>query len=272
MKRHGISRRDKVSSRLIGLVKGKIIRNSKDEFGINKLVTLQKNIINWNFFNSWSPEMAYVLGVIYTDGNLAPEAHYNNLRIPPKISVSQKEPELLEKVLALMGSNAKILFRKQKGTTGGLHYFHISDEAVYEDLLKLGLKPKKSLTLLLLFPDMEAQYIRHFIRGCWDGDGSVYRERKYPNRPCASFVSGSRAFIDGLIEHLVKLGLPNRTVHTYKGGKAFYFRYTGIDCAKLYHILYDEVPERMYLKRKYERFKAIADSFEIKHKSGFKIT
>jgi hypothetical protein len=215
--------------------------------------------------------MAYVLGVLYTDGNMTPEAHYNNLKIPPRIQLSQKEPELLEKILALMGSNAKISFRKQRGTAGALYYFDIPDEDIYEDLLKLGLKPKKSLTLL--FPDIEAQYVRHFIRGCWDGDGSVYWEGHTPNKPCASFVSGSKPFIEKLIKHLVKLGLPYRTIHTDKrSSRAFYFRYTSKDCAKLYHILYDAVHETMYLKRKYDGFYAMADHFENGRQFDFKFT
>ena len=34
------------------------------------IITHQKRYVNASFFKSWSPAMAYVLGVICTDGNL----------------------------------------------------------------------------------------------------------------------------------------------------------------------------------------------------------
>ncbi len=267
MKKYGIKRRNRTQARELALSKGKIASEREDILGNIIKVTHHKHIIDKDFFKCWSPAMAYVLGIIYTDGNLQPETCTNISKIPPRLIVFQKEPELLKKMLALMDSNAMLRFKPKRGIAGAGYYFDIADRVLCEDLIKLGLKPKKSLTLI--FPDVEPQYARHFIRGCWDGDGSVYWEGNDPNKPCASFVSGSRLFIERLIEHLVKLGLPDRTIHTDKR-RAFYFRYTGVDCAKLYHVLYDGVPEDMYLTRKYERFKAIADYFE-KH-SQLKLT
>jgi hypothetical protein len=202
--------------------------------------------------------MAYVLGVIYTDGNL----RANNLRSGnqketigvSRFTVYQKEPELLCKILALMGSNAKLLRSKQP-----LYYFHINDEGIYDDLLKLGLTPRKSLTLE--FPPVPDFCLRDFIRGCWDGDGSVYFEKAGAGQ--ASFVSGSLKFIEGMIVHLKKLGLPSRTIYFNKIRKAYYFRYSGNDqCAKLFHVFYDDVPESGYLTRKFDRFKQIAVNVE----------
>jgi hypothetical protein len=106
--------------------------------------------------------------------------------------------------------------------------------------------------------------VRHFIRGCWDGDGSVYLERNV--LPCASFVSGSRQFIYQFVKHLVTLGLPDRTIHTHTNRTSYYFRLTGAaNCTELYHVLYEDVPETMYLTRKFDRFKAIAFKFEGQH-------
>ena len=103
--------------------------------------------------------------------------------------------------------------------------------------------------------------MRHFIRGCWDGDGSAYWENNDPAKPRASFISGSKPFAEGILKHLISLGLSERRLYTGYAGRAFYFRFLGRDCARLYHIFYDGVPESMYLVRKYERFKAIANYF-----------
>jgi hypothetical protein len=49
------------------------------------------------------------------------------------------------------------------------------------------------------------------------------------------------------------------TIHRDSRHKsAFYVRWAGTHCAKLYHILYDGVPESQYLLRKYVRFRAAA--------------
>jgi hypothetical protein len=257
MKKYGIARRDKSKARELAINREKIVVYREDESGNKIKVTHQKHIMNKNFFKSWSPAMAYVLGVLYTDGSLNPGS---NTKKSPSFGIFQKEPELLEKVLALMESNAKLHFREQRGIAGAGYMFSIADEDIYEDLLKLGLSPNKSHSLV--FPNIEPSYVKHFIRGCWDGDGSVYLERNNPNKPCASFVSGSKLFVEGIIKQLVNLGLSERRIYTTKNGKAFYFRFLGQDCIKLYHVLYDEIPESMYLTRKYERFKAIADYFE----------
>lgn len=109
--------------------------------------------------------------------------------------------------------------------------------------------------------------MRHFIRGCWDGDGTVYWENNDPTKPRASFISGSKLFAAGILKQLVSLGLSERRLYTGNEGRAFYFRFLGLDCARLYHIFYDGVPESMYLTRKYERFKAIANYFEVENRN-----
>jgi len=195
--------------------------------------------------------MAYVLGVIYTDGCLVKPVGPVKFRV----TIGQKEPELLEKVRVLMGSNALIRYRPARGVAGALHTMVIDNLDVYRDLQALGLTENKSLTLR--FPKIQSGLVRHFIRGCWDGDGSVYLEGNDTNKPCASYVSGSKNFIELLMRHLVDRGLPNRTIHksTRSKNPSYYFRYSGQPCVKLYHVLYyDGVDASMYLTRKHERF------------------
>jgi len=202
--------------------------------------------------------MAYVLGVIYTDGNLRPgilrDPNCSDTLRVGRFTVSQKEPELLSKILNLMSCDAKLLFRKRRafktGVSGETYYFHINNDEIYDDLLRIGLSPNKSLTMI--FPEVPSIFTRHFIRGCWDGDGSVYIEKR-SNSVKASFVSGSLEFIEGMLFQLYNEGFNKRTI--YKQGKSFYFRYSGNQCAKLYHYFYDGVPEGQYLRRKYLIFK-----------------
>lgn len=60
----------------------------------------------------------------------------------PRISVYQKEPELLEKILHLMDCDAKLSFRKEmiygKIKSGALYQFSISNEKLYDDLVRFS--------------------------------------------------------------------------------------------------------------------------------------
>ncbi len=133
-------------------------------------------------------------------------------------------------------------------------------------MLRMGLKPKKSV--IATFPHIYFEDVRHFIRGCWDGDGSIYLENNQLNKAKASFVSGSRDFVQVMLDKLELLGLPPKRIYTNKNRKSFYFRYSGEECAKLYHIFYDDVSENMYLTRKFEIFEKIARYYEKRSELG----
>ena len=258
-KRFGINRRTQSQARDLALDKGKLTFTRLDTTGNARQVILTKQVTNKAFFKSWSPSMAYVLGVIFTDGNLLPSSKRDSRYKNPmtRISVAQKEPELLEKILLLMGSNAKIYRGCQNRTGNPIYHFSVNDEEIYDDLIALGLSPKKSRTIC--FPPVDAANVRHFLRGCWDGDGSVYFER---GKPRASYVSGSKDFVRSTVLQLHNLGMPLANIYSSSRSAAYYFRFHGVACARLYHIFYDGVPEEMYLRRKYDRFRAIAMEFD----------
>lgn len=253
-----MSLRTQSSAREIAIKKEKIVVQRVDEEGVTHSIIHQKIDLNKQFFAKWSCEMAYVLGVIFTDGCLHIDAKGR-----PHLSIGQKEPELLEKVLALMGCTAQLRYTKRReyGDTvaGAIYYFNFLCTAIYSDLLRLGLKPSKSLDIV--FPDVPSEYVRHFIRGCWDGDGSVYIRKKGGGNPLITgYYSGSIRFVESLLAELDNIGLPKRTVYVKKGKQpCYYFKYHGTQCTKLYHFLYDGVPPTQYLERKHAIFKKHAE-------------
>lgn len=216
--------------------------------------------------------MAYVLGVIYTDGNIIagrlknPSSGYSITC--SRLTISQKEPELLNKVLTLMNCQTTILKRNRKSyggcISGETYYFHINNETVFEDLLKLGVVPNKSK--VITFPDMPETCIRHFIRGCWDGDGSVFIS---DGKLQASFVSGSKEFIERLNTELFLLGIVKAnkekkygslfkvplTVYKSKISKSYSIKLRSNENMELfYNYLYDGVDDSLYLIRKHDVF------------------
>ncbi len=261
MKACKIPLRDKGSARDMALDKGKLKHFIKKDGEEGHWVQLKKIRYKESFFSTWSAEMAYVLGVIYTDGNLHRATGSKRQRRVGNLQIGQKEPELLEKVLALMECNVRIQFRKERRSgnivSGALHRFDIASDKLYDDLLKFGLTPNKSLTLQ--FPEIPREYVRHFVRGCWDGDGSVYLEKR-SKRIKASYVSGSRKFIEGMIDSLSKDGLQIKTIYTNKRKTpSYYFRLNSSEMRAFHKYLYDNVSDTQYLTRKYNLLKLSLD-------------
>lgn len=199
--------------------------------------------INENFFRHWSPDMAYVLGLLITDGCVSKAG---------TVSLCINDRELLEKVKKAMKSEHNI---KASRHQDGLFCFHFAREKLTRDLEGLGVVPKKSL--IVRFPKVPREYLPDFIRGVFDGDGSVFFDKRRPNFPLRSkLVSSSIDFIDGLHKSLVSLGMPKRTIYKQKtkNGWNYMFIFEHKDSVKLFDILYKKGQNRLYLERKYQRF------------------
>lgn len=229
LKRYGLEQRSKSEARLEAQKQGKLPQQFFD--------------INENFFSSWSAEMAYVLGLIITDGCISKTG---------VISLSMNDKELLEKVKKVMRSEHKITPSKHQK---GLYYFHFAREKLVEDLHKFGIFPRKSLTVK--FPDVPQDFLTHFIRGVFDGDGSVYFDKRSKNCPIrTALYSGSKDFIEKLEENLSKLGLPKRNIsqQTTKNGLYYGVKYGHSDSLKIFYVLYKNTQNGLFLERKYNRF------------------
>jgi hypothetical protein len=110
----------------------------------------------------WSPEIAYAVGLIATDGNLSPSGRH--------VSVSSGEREVLETFLRCVDRRAKIGHVKGGFGTNGLRV-QIGDVGLYRWLQSIGITPRKSLTLgPITVPD---EVLAHLLRGLLDGDGSI---------------------------------------------------------------------------------------------------
>jgi hypothetical protein len=268
LKKFDIASRSQSEASDLALRRGKKRVRRIDESGHGSVTTLERVDVNERFFSVWCPAMTYVLGLVYTDGCIIPGYDIDPRRSGRSVSylsLAQKEPELLQKVLAFMDCNAKLRHSKEKRyshtVAGALYWFEISSEKMYRDLLKLGVTPNKSRTLS--FPQMPGrELIRHFIRGCWDGDGTVYvppdgnRARAY-----AGIVSGSTQFMTGLVEHLYHIGIKrfsgqiDEPIRMLRNHNAYDIRIKGgKNLITLFHYLYDWVDSSMRLERKYLKF------------------
>ncbi len=110
----------------------------------------------------WTPQIAYAVGLIATDGNLSPSGRH--------ISVTSAERGVLETFLRCVDRRAKVSKVKGGYGTEGLRV-QIGDVGLYRWLQSIGLTPRKSLTLgAIAVPDI---LLAHLLRGLVDGDGSI---------------------------------------------------------------------------------------------------
>lgn len=116
------------------------------------------------------------------------------------------------------------------------------------------------------FPEIPDRFISHFIRGCWDGDGTVFVPKTGDrNQAYASIVSGSPDFMAGLVHRLHDVGIKRRGgTHLSEPLSITWdhnsrdVRVKGIEnLTTLFQYLYDGVDSSMMLERKYLNFLAI---------------
>ena len=194
---------------------------------------------------TWSPELAYVLGVIATDGNLSPDGRHINI-------TSKDEQLLLHCKICLRLDNR--IGRKARGGSLEKKYYvlQFGDINFYEFLNRNGLYSAKSKSIDRV--SVPRLYFKDFLRGCVDGDGSI----SVATHPESSKVqlrlricSASMNFLKFLKEEIVQMSkinggwiytAPSKNVHILSFGKA--------DSVKILKVLYYN-GVKFYLRRKY---------------------
>jgi len=112
----------------------------------------------------WSPELAYAVGLIATDGNLSPDGRH--------LSLTSKDVPQLKTFLKCVGRSDVKIAEKSGFYRARITHAQFSDVVLYDFLLSIGLMPNKTKILgSIAVPD---EYFFDFLRGHHDGDGSFY--------------------------------------------------------------------------------------------------
>lgn len=210
---------------------------------------------NKKFFKQWSPEMAYILGFLFADGNMV-----KTKRNTYFVGWYSGDEELLRLMARAMESNHKIGVRALKNLGVGVYVLQIGSKELFEDLVKLGLTPNKTRRMEL--PEIPNKYIGPFIRGYFDGDGNVWSgfiniKRKKPSLVLSvAFTCASQVFLENLRMLLRGVGLMGGGVYKIKNKECSRLQYSTRDALKLYEIMYNG-SHSLFLPRKrlvFEKF------------------
>lgn len=192
-------------------------------------------------------EKAYILGFIYADGCITNHAL--------QIKISKKDIELLEKIKSILHSEHKIgIYTNNNGYGIGNEYcaIRIQDHKIENDLSLLGVVPRKTKKLSLPTNNQVPQnLLRHFIRGFFDGDGSVYKH----DIPCISFT-GTYEMLYGIKQEMQKITNTKANIYPYKNKDVFDYKVGGTSqMKKVYDYLYKD--STIFLGRKKNKFEEI---------------
>ncbi|WP_027954330.1 LAGLIDADG family homing endonuclease [Halobacillus kuroshimensis] len=192
----------------------------------------RKYHVNEHYFKTWSNNMAYILGFFAADGMIPTNGQ--------QISFSQKDRHILHLIKQELSSNHPIILNE----TTDVCILNINSKIIKDDLIQIhGFTPKKSMKVRI--PEIPENYKSHFVRGYFDGDGCVYKDKKFINIVC-----GSKDFIyslnDMLEEQVIRSQV--KTFETY-----FRLYVSGKkDVLNFFNWIYAD--KGIYMERKYRTF------------------
>lgn len=147
----------------------------------------------------WSPEFAYAIGLLTTDGNLSPDGRHFDF-------TSQDKEQLLN-FMRCLGIKVKIGYKISGYTGERSTHIQFGDVNFYKFLLQIGLMPAK--TKIISKIDIPENYFFDFLRGHLDGDGSFfsYWDPRWKSSFMfyTVFISASKIHIDWIRNELFKL-------------------------------------------------------------------
>lgn len=191
------------------------------------------------FFDTWSTNMSYILGLICADGNIFKDI----------LTITQKNKKYLEKIRDIMEFKDIPI----KTNKLGISSLVIRNNILINSLKKLNIIEKKSLVLGKI--PVPEKFMSSFILGYIDGDGcicSTFDKRRNKNYLEVSML-GTYNFLNWIQAEISNIsGLPNRKIqNTYSNIKKI--KYGSENSIMLCNWLYSS-HDGIFLERKKEVF------------------
>src|SRR3989338_5725455 len=112
----------------------------------------------------WSPEFAYAIGLLTTDGSLSIDGRH--------INFTSKDVELVELFKKCLNLQNRIGLKSGVTKIKNISQVQFGDVNFYKFLQSIGLMPRK--TKLLAALEVPDWYFFDFLRVNFDGDGTFY--------------------------------------------------------------------------------------------------
>ncbi len=214
--------------------------------------------VNETFFEEIDTEQkAYCLGFLFADGC--------NSGKRLEVSLAKQDRDILERIslLLLCGNiNIKEYKSKKKGVQDRIGLYVVS-KRLANSLIKWGCVPRK--TFIVKFPDIPKCLCHHFIRGYFDGDGSITLnyKRRVNGEPSFSIVS-TKEMLDAIGQRFTNLGVyyAINKRHKNRDNNNFTLRVSGKkQITKVCEYLYENAT--IFLKRKFETYQILRKAIYV---------
>lgn len=214
-----------------------------------------KYSVNEEFFKIWSKPSAYIVGFIFADGHLenAPYIRGKYVRF------TSTDYSILEQIKNALNSSHKIVTTPPTGRCKEKYLLRIGSHKIYNDLKALGLHPRKSLDMR--FPEIPYKFLPDFVRGYFDGDGTITFEKvkgRNSNRLKVIFTSGSKVFLLSLALALEK-ACAIKLAKIYNSHRSYQLIYRSKEALNVLNFIYGMLSDSKgpYLERKYNKYKQL---------------
>lgn len=220
----------------------------------------RKYSLNEHYFDKVdTKEKAYFLGLLYADG--CNKENKNNIQI----TLAETDKYILEKFKYELSCNSPLRIEHSNNKNPNRQNtfrLSISSKHMSQQLAKLGCFQRKSLTLK--FPTEEQvpkHLLNHFIRGMWDGDGSITISK---NQPYCKLTSTSY-FCDSLKEILNNINITSgvhrmkRSIKNNNTTRDLNIGRNRSNISKFLNWLYQDAT--IYLKRKHQKYQECLSLF-----------
>ena len=196
-----------------------------------------------NFFSEFTEESVYMLGYLEADGSF--KIDKETIRV--YFQTTDKDISFLEKLKQTVGYSGKLGISKNIANKK-IYYkarFTVSSKAWKKDLDKIGYRNNK-------IPDIPDSLIHHYIRGYFDGDGSIYFEKQSLKNK-SNFVFSSQKLAEQFKDILDSKGIRSSNIHKKSNSnQCWYFTLSYKQTEKLREFMYQG--GSLYLERKYKAF------------------
>lgn len=230
------------------LLENKIHIRSRSEAAIVSNIQRRQFNVDDNYFSIENSNMAYLLGFLASDGTVDKK----NNRI--KIGLSSIDKKFLMEIKEELKYEGNIL---DYITSNGFSVSELTftSQQIKNDLARYNIVPNKTFTFK--FPkNLNKKYWIDFIRGYFDGDGSVSTagENAIKWQICSATKDVLETIVDFFYEeyHIKKVSILEQP---RKNSTLYYFQYSTNAAKKIFSILYKK--NSLKLPRKYLKFKEL---------------
>jgi hypothetical protein len=141
-----------------------------------------------DFFDKWTEQMAYILGFWYADGCIMISKNKNNAY--KRFYIGNTDKQIMNNISEIIGIKPSTI-KPRKHSYKCSYAINVNSNKFFDFCYSLvGTTDKTHSTH---FPNIPNKYLNHFVRGYFDGDGSIFI-KKYESRHGNPIINLSSSF------------------------------------------------------------------------------